>query len=140
MKKIILSFVIILVFSIQAFAQLPLVNLESNVKYKDEKVGKGEEALSGKVAVVDYTGWILKKNGNKGNKFDSSYDAGKRFEFRLGAGDVIKGWDEGIVGMRVGGVREIRIPSGLAYGNQTLGYKLPPKSDLIYEVELLEVK
>ncbi|MBF0492053.1 MAG: FKBP-type peptidyl-prolyl cis-trans isomerase [Deltaproteobacteria bacterium] len=140
MKRIFLTLIFVLSFVSVVSAQLPLINLDGSLKYKDLKVGKGEEALSGKVLVVDYSGWILKSNGNRGVKFDSSYDAGRRFEFRLGAGDVIKGWDEGVVGMHVGGIRELRIPSKLAYGSQSIGKKIPPSSNLIFEIELLEVK
>lgn len=140
MKKIILSFFFMFVLVPVASAQLQLVQLDDGLKYKDQIVGKGEEALSGKVVVVDYNGWLLKKNGNKGSKFDSSYDNAKKFEFRLGAGDVIKGWDMGIVGMRVGGTRELRIPSDLAYGKESMGKRIPANSDLIFEVKLLGVK
>ncbi len=140
MKKIILSFFFMFVFTSVASAQLQLVQLDDGLKYKDQIVGKGEEALAGKVVIVDYNGWLLKTNGNKGSKFDSSYDNAKKFEFRLGAGDVIKGWDMGIIGMRVGGTRELRIPSGLAYGKESMGKRIPANSDLIFEVKLLDVK
>lgn len=116
-----------------------LVTTDSGLQYQDTKVGTGEEAVAGNVVTVHYTGW-LNDNGQKGKKFDSSVDRGQPFVFPLGAGRVIKGWDEGVAGMKVGGHRTLMIPSELAYGARGAGAAIPPNSDLIFEVELLGVQ
>ena len=105
----------------------------SGVQYWDIVVGTGATAVAGKTVGVHYTGWLT-----DGKKFDSSVDRGKPVAFPLGAGRVIKGWDEGIVGMKVGGKRQLRIPPGLAYGIRGSG-AVPPNSILIFDVELLAV-
>ena len=108
----------------------------------DVKQGTGADAVAGKVVVVHYTGWLYDpaKPGNKGNKFDSSRDAGKPFDFPLGGGRVIKGWDQGVAGMKVGGKRTLVIPPDLGYGARGFPGAIPPNSVLIFDVELLEVK
>jgi FKBP-type peptidyl-prolyl cis-trans isomerase len=108
----------------------------------DVKQGTGAEAVPGKVVVVHYTGWLYDtaKPDNKGSKFDSSRDAGKPFDFPLGGGRVIKGWDQGVAGMKVGGQRTLVIPASLAYGARGFPGAIPPNSVLIFDVELLEVK
>ena len=108
----------------------------------DVKQGTGADAVAGKVVVVHYTGWLYDpaKPGNKGNKFDSSRDAGKPFDFPLGGGRVIKGWDQGVAGMKVGGQRTLVIPPDLGYGARGFPGAIPPNSVLIFDVELLEVK
>lgn len=111
----------------------------SGLKYQDQAVGSGAVAEAGKMVVVHYTGW-LDENGSRGKKFDSSVDRGSPFNFPLGAGMVIKGWDEGVAGMRVGGKRTLMIPSQLGYGARGAGGVIPPNADLIFDVELLEVK
>ena len=117
-----------------------LVTNPSGLKYHDEVVGSGTEAVAGKTVEVHYTGW-LDKSGQKGTKFDSSVDRGDKFTFHLGAKEVIKGWDEGVAGMKVGGKRKLIIPSKLAYGARgTPDGTIPPNSELTFEVELLEVK
>ena len=108
----------------------------------DTKQGTGTEAVSGKPVVVHYTGWLYdaSKPDKKGSKFDSSRDRQVPFGFFLGAGKVIKGWDEGVVGMKVGGPRTLIIPPGLAYGDRAVGGVIPANSTLIFDVELIEVK
>ena len=116
-----------------------LVNKEGGLQIKDTVVGTGAEAVSGKEISVHYTGWLNEK-GEKGKKFDSSVDRGSPFKFPLGAGMVIKGWDEGFEGMKVGGKRTLMIPSALGYGARGAGGAIPPNTDLIFDVELLGVK
>ena len=99
----------------------------------------GRTAGGGQTCSVHYTGWLW-VNGEKGKKFDSSVDRGEPFEFPVGKGRVIKGWDEGVLSMKVGGKRELLIPPGLAYGSRGAGGVIPPDSTLLFEVELLKVK
>jgi FKBP-type peptidyl-prolyl cis-trans isomerase FkpA len=109
----------------------------AQLQVEDLRVGTGAEAVSGKTVSVHYVG-TLQANGKK---FDASRDRGKPFEFRLGAGKVIKGWDQGVAGMKVGGMRKLTIPPELGYGASDVGKGLiPPNSTLVFEVELLEVK
>jgi len=107
----------------------------SGLKYTDLELGQGEEARTGKILEVQYVGWI-----DKGAKFDASRDREHPFTFRLGAGDAIKGWDEGLVGMKVGGKRRLTIPPGLGFGKQGVGSVVPPNAILVYEFELLGVR
>lgn len=111
----------------------------SGLKYHDEKLGTGTEAVSGKAVSVHYTGWLDDK-GQKGKKFDSSLDRGQPFQFGLGGGMVIKGWDEGVAGMKIGGKRTLIIPADLGYGARGAGAVIPPNATLIFDVELLDVK
>jgi FKBP-type peptidyl-prolyl cis-trans isomerase len=106
----------------------------SGLKYVDLKEGTGAVAQTGKYVEVNYTGWL-----KTGKKFDSSYDRKKPYSFKLGAGMVIKGWDEGVVGMKVGGQRKLLIPPELAYGSEGRGMVIPPNAPLVFEVELLKV-
>jgi FKBP-type peptidyl-prolyl cis-trans isomerase FkpA len=108
----------------------------------DVKQGTGVEAVPGKMVVVHYTGWLYDpaKPDNKGAKFDSSRDAGRPFDFPLGGGRVIKGWDQGVAGMKVGGQRTLVIPPDMGYGARGFPGAIPPNSVLIFDVELLEVK
>ena len=108
----------------------------SGAEYWDVTVGTGATASAGKTVSVHYTGWLAKD----GKKFDSSVDRGQPFMFQLGAGQVIKGWDEGVSGMKVGGKRQLRIPPDLGYGARGAGGVIPPNATLIFDVELLGVK
>jgi FKBP-type peptidyl-prolyl cis-trans isomerase FkpA len=113
------------------------------VQVIDTKVGTGQEATIGNTVVVHYTGWFYKPlaKNQRGRKFDSSLDRKEPLDFRLGAGQVIKGWERGVAGMKVGGKRTLIIPSELGYGKRGApGGSIPPDSDLIFDVELLEVK
>jgi FKBP-type peptidyl-prolyl cis-trans isomerase len=111
----------------------------SGVKFTDTKPGAGAEAKPGQTVSVHYTGW-LDNGGAKGSKFDSSVDRGEPFEFKLGAGQVIRGWDDGVAGMKVGGKRTLIIPPELGYGANGAGGVIPPNATLIFDVELLGVK
>src|SRR5690349_1691716 len=106
---------------------------------KDVKVGTGEEAVVGKMVEVQYTGWLYDPSApdQKGKKFDSSRDRGAPFSFLLGSGRVIKGWDRGVAGMRVGGQRTLVIPPAMAYGAHGAGNVIPPNATLIFDVELV---
>lgn len=111
------------------------VTMPSGLKYTDLVVGAGDVAVSGKTVSVHYTGWL-----ENGKKFDSSVDRGQPFSFPLGAGRVIKGWDEGVQGMKVGGKRKLTIPSDLGYGSRGAGGVIPANATLIFDVELLGVR
>jgi peptidylprolyl isomerase len=120
-------------------AQQP-VTTASGLKIIDAKVGTGAVPKAGQTAVVHYTGWLY-ENGAKGKKFDSSVDRGQPFEFPLGQGRVIKGWDEGVASMKVGGTRTLIIPASLGYGERGAGGGvIPPNATLIFDVQLLGVK
>ncbi len=110
------------------------VTTESGLKYRDIKIGAGQEVQKGQEVFVHYVGTL-----EDGTKFDSSRDRGKPFSFKLGAGNVIAGWDEGVQGMRVGGIRQLIVPPDLGYGSRSVG-KIPANATLIFEVEVLEVK
>jgi len=108
----------------------------------DQKPGEGTEAAAGHRVTVHYTGWLYdeSKADRKGRKFDSSRDRDEPFTFRLGAGEVIRGWDEGVAGMRVGGQRTLTIPPDLGYGRRGAGGVIPPNATLVFDVELLDTK
>ncbi len=116
-------------------AEETLVKTASGLQYIDVVVGKGREAHAGETATVHYTGTLV-----DGKKFDSSKDRNKPFSFRLGAGHVIKGWDEGVEGMKIGGTRKLVIPPQLGYGSRGAGSAIPPNATLIFIVELLELR
>jgi len=111
------------------------VTTPSGLKYVDQVVGTGDAAVAGKTVSFHYTGWL-----ENGKKFDSSVDRGQPFSFRLGAGNVIKGWDEGVEGMKVGGKRKLTIPSDLGYGSRGAGGGIPPNATLIFDVEVLGIR
>jgi FKBP-type peptidyl-prolyl cis-trans isomerase FkpA len=117
---------------------MPSNTTPSGLIIREDVVGAGEAAAAGQNVSVHYTGWLL-FGGEKGKKFDSSKDRGDPFEFPLGAGHVIKGWDEGVQGMKVGGTRTLTIPPDLGYGARGAGGVIPPNATLIFEVELLGV-
>ena len=116
--------------------------MPTELKKIDVKQGSGAEAVSGKTVVVQYTGWLYDtaKPDNKGAKFDSSRDRNQPFDFPLDGGRVIKGWDQGVAGMKVGGQRTLVIPPEMGYGARGAGGVIPPNATLIFDVELLEVK
>ena len=110
----------------------------SGLQYEDTVAGSGAEAKAGQTVSVHYTGWLY-EDGQAGRKFDSSKDRNDPFEFSLGAGQVIRGWDEGVQGMKVGGTRQLVIPPQLGYGARGAGGVIPPNATLLFEVELLGV-
>lgn len=132
--------------TVQAGAQeppAPEVPLEEPLVISDLVLGVGNEALPGMVCVVHYTGWLYdgQAKDRRGRQFDNSRERRQPFSFPLGAGHVIKGWDHGVVGMRVGGLRRLIIPPALGYGNRNMGNgTIPPGSTLLFEVELLAVE
>lgn len=109
----------------------------TGLQYLDVKVGTGPTAQVGQKVTVHYTGWLKGRLGMEGKKFDSSRDRGEPFQFMLGMGDVIPGWDEGVQGMKVGGLRKLVIPAALGYGAKGAGDAIPPNATLVFEVELL---
>ncbi len=116
-----------------------MVKTESGLGYEDLVVGTGASPQTGQTCVMHYTGWLF-ENGAKGAKFDSSVDRNRPFEFPIGRGRVIKGWDEGVATMKVGGKRTLLIPPQLGYGDRGAGNVIPPGATLLFEVELLGVK
>ncbi len=117
---------------------MALTTTPSGLQYEDATVGDGAEATKGQNVSVHYTGWLY-NNGEQGAKFDSSRDRNDPFVFSLGAGMVIKGWDEGVQGMKVGGQRTLIIPASLGYGARGAGGVIPPNATLKFDVELLKV-
>ena len=108
---------------------------KSGLTYEDQTVGTGKEAKSGDTVDVHYTGWL-----KDGTKFDSSLDRNQSFSFRLGGGQVIKGWDEGVAGMKVDGKRKLIIPASLGYGQRGFPGAIPPNAELTFEVELVKIR
>jgi peptidylprolyl isomerase len=117
----------------------PVTTTPSGLKIIDLKIGTGAMPRTGQTVVVNYTGWLY-ENGKKGKKFDSSLDRNEPFEFPLGRGQVIAGWDQGVATMRVGGRRTLIIPPDLAYGSSGAGGVIPPNATLMFDVELLSIK
>lgn len=120
-------------------AALAVADSVESLQMTDLVEGSGETAQPGQIAVVHYTGWLYDADGEdgRGEKFDSSVDRGEPFRFPLGAGRVIQGWDQGVVGMKVGGKRRLVIPPDLAYGDRGAGGVIPPGATLVFDVELL---
>ena len=114
---------------------MPALMTDSGLKYEDLTEGTGAAAVAGQRVVVHYTGWLM-----DGRKFDSSRDRNEPFEFALGTGHVIRGWDEGVAGMKIGGTRRLTIPPQLGYGARGAGGAIPPNATLVFEVELLEIR
>jgi FKBP-type peptidyl-prolyl cis-trans isomerase len=139
MKKPFLLIAALSVFALFAAGQDKVITTPSGLKYVDLKVGTGDEAVKGATVQVDYTGWLY-QNGVRGAQFDSSIGSGAPFTFPLGAGRVIKGWDEGVQGMKVGGKRQLIIPPDLAYGARGFPGAIPPNSTLEFEVDLKAVR
>ncbi|MCD4498216.1 FKBP-type peptidyl-prolyl cis-trans isomerase [Chromobacterium vaccinii] len=108
--------------------------MSEELKIEDLVVGEGKEAVRGALITSHYTGWL-----EDGTKFDSSVDKGRPFQCVIGTGRVIKGWDQGMMGMRVGGKRKLWVPAHLAYGERQIGDRIPANSNLVFEIELLEV-
>ena len=115
---------------------MALTTTASGLQYEDTVIGEGAEATKGQNVSVHYTGWLY-NNGEQGAKFDSSRDRNDAFAFSLGAGMVIKGWDEGVQGMKIGGQRTLIIPAALGYGARGAGGVIPPNATLKFDVELL---
>ncbi len=118
---------------------MAMTKTPSGLQYEDTAPGTGAQPQKGQTCVMHYTGWLW-VNGAKGDKFDSSHDRGKPFSFPLGAGRVIKGWDEGVATMHIGGKRTLLIPPDLGYGARGAGGVIPPNATLLFEVELLGVQ
>lgn len=110
------------------------ITTDSGLQYEEITMGSGDTAQAGQTVTVHYTGWLT-----DGKKFDSSKDRNAPFQFNLGAGEVIRGWDEGVQGMQIGGVRKLTIPANLGYGARGAGGVIPPNATLVFEVELLAI-
>ena len=118
---------------------MSLTTSPSGLSHEDTVVGTGESPRPGQTCVMHYTGWLW-VDGKKGDKFDSSVDRGRPFSFSIGRGQVIKGWDEGVASMKVGGKRTLLIPAELGYGSRGAAGVIPPNATLLFEVELLELR
>ena len=148
MKKLFVTIILLLSFSstwaidITLEKTLKEENKMTEFTIIDSQLGEGREAEKGLTITVHYSGWIYDENEDdkKGNKFDSSKDRNEPFTFVLGVGQVIKGWDDGFAGMKIGGTRTIIIPSEMGYGSRGAGSVIPPNADLIFDVELLGIQ
>jgi len=116
-----------------------MITTPSGLGYLDTNEGAGESPRKGQTCVMHYTGW-LSDGGKPGQKFDSSVDRGQPFSFTVGVGQVIKGWDEGVITMKKGGKRTLHIPAALGYGSRGAGGVIPPNADLIFDVELIDFR
>lgn len=142
MYAFMLSLFLVLPVQVSVASQEAATADSSQLQKIDTKVGNGDEAVIGKTVNVHYAGWVYdeKAPDKKGKKFDSSYDRKEHFSFLLGAGRVIKGWDKGVLGMKVGGQRTLIIPPSMAYGERGAGNVIPPNATLLFEVELMGLK
>jgi FKBP-type peptidyl-prolyl cis-trans isomerase len=118
---------------------MAMTKTASGLQYEDTAPGNGATATAGQTCVMHYTGWLW-VNDAKGSKFDSSHDRNSPFSFKLGGGQVIRGWDEGVAGMKIGGKRTLLIPPDLGYGTRGAGGVIPPNATLLFEVELLALR
>ena len=118
---------------------MPMTTTASGLQYEDTRPGTGATAVAGKTCVMHYTGWLW-TDGAKGKKFDSSLDHGSPFSFALGGGQVIRGWDEGVAGMKIGGKRTLLISPDLGYGTRGAGGVIPANATLVFDVELLDLR
>jgi len=125
--------------SLQSALPMTMTATSSGLNYEDDVVGSGASHSTGQTCVMHYTGWLW-VNDAKGSKFDSSVDRGRPFSFKIGVGQVIRGWDEGVASMNVGGKRRLLIPADLGYGTSGAGGVIPPNATLLFEVELLEIR
>ena len=139
MRSILLAGALAIAMSSTASAA-ETVTLPSGLKYKDEVVGTGPEPQAGQKVTVHYTGWLDEGGGKKGKKFDSSRDRNQHFSFTLGAGQVIRGWDEGVDTMKAGGKRTLIVPPELGYGARGAGGVIPPNATLVFDVELFSAR
>ena len=108
--------------------------MSEELQIEDQIVGEGDEAVAGQTVEVHYTGWL-----EDGTKFDSSHDRDETFTFKLGAGQVIQGWDQGFAGMKIGGTRKLTIPPGMGYGERGAGGVIPPNATLVFKVDLVSI-
>jgi FKBP-type peptidyl-prolyl cis-trans isomerase len=138
MRQTLTLITLLLMITLGAVGQANMTTTKSGLKYVDQKVGTGDVAMKGNTVSVQYTGWLY-VDGKRGAKFDSSLDRNEPFMFKLGARQVIAGWDEGVEGMKVGGKRELIIPGDLGYGARGFPGVIPPNATLDFEVELLKV-
>ncbi|HSX65103.1 MAG TPA: FKBP-type peptidyl-prolyl cis-trans isomerase [Pseudoxanthomonas sp.] len=143
MRRLLLPLLLLASISLSACQQAgpPSGGSVAELQRIDEVVGTGETASGGMEVSVHYTGWLYDENAplQRGEKFDSSLDRGQPFSFLLGAGQVIRGWDDGVAGMQVGGKRVLLIPSDYGYGRKGAGGVIPPNASLVFEIELLGV-
>jgi peptidylprolyl isomerase len=142
MKKVftfMLLIILVFFYSIASSAQQGIVVMDSGLKYRDLEIGTGATANAGRIAVIHFTGW-LDENGKKGDKIYNSRDRGKPVAFKIGTDSVIRAWNIGVAGMKAGGRRRLMVPSEMAYGAKGSGDVIPSHADLIYEIELIEVK
>ena len=137
--KNLLTLITLLTLTVAAAGQAKMTTTKSGLKYIDQKVGTGDAAMKGNTVEVHYTGWLY-VDGKRGMKFDSSLDRNMPFPFKFGGGQVMRGWEEGVEGMKVGGKRELIIPPDLGYGARGFPGAIPPNSTLDFEVELLKVQ
>ena len=139
--RLLLSLLALLMLSACADPGPPPGGSVAEMQRIDEVIGAGAVAAPGQSVTVHYTGWLYDEKApqQRGQKFDSSLDRGQPFTFKLGAGQVIRGWDEGVAGMKVGGKRTLLIPAWLGYGSSGAGGMIPPNASLVFEVELLGV-
>lgn len=138
MRHILTLITLTFTLTLGAAVQDKMITTKSGLQYIDHQIGSGEVAVTGRTVQVHYTGWLY-TNGKRGIKFDSSLDRRKAFDFKLGEQKVIPGWEEGVEGMKVGGKRELIIPSSLGYGTEGAAGIIPPNATLDFEVELLKV-